>query len=197
MNPAEWSDALAALMQEHALWQSLLIFLAAAVAGTLLMLPAWIFPVAAGAAFGWAWGTTISLAASAVAAQAAFLITRHVLRGKVEKRAKKLDTFAAVDKAVKKEPFKVVALLRLSPVLPSGLKSYFLGLTCIRPLPYALASAVGVLPGTALKAWIGAAGREVVSGGGPMKWALLGVGVAATLGATYFVSRFARRRLGI
>lgn len=197
MNAAEWSDSLTLLLEQHALWQSLLIFLAAAVVGTMLMLPAWIFPVAAGAAFGWMWGTTVSVIASAVAAQAAFMLTRHVLRTKVERRARKIETFAAVDKAVRKEPFKVVALLRLSPVLPSGLKSYFLGLTCIRPLPYALASALGALPGTALKAWVGAAGREVLSGGGPMKWALLGAGVLATVGATLFVGRFARRRIGI
>ena len=104
MNPAEWSDALTAVLEGHAFWIALLIFLGAAVVGTLLMVPAWIFPIAAGAAFGWAWGTVISVAAGAVAAQCAYLLSRHALRGVVERRAKKLKAFKAVDKAMKKAP---------------------------------------------------------------------------------------------
>jgi uncharacterized membrane protein YdjX (TVP38/TMEM64 family) len=196
MNPAEWSDWLTQVLEQRALWQALLVFCAAYVVGTLFMLPAWIFPIAAGAAFGLFWGTAVSVVSAAIASQAAFLLTRYVVRGRVERAAKKSETFAAVDKAVKKEPFKVVALLRLSPVLPSGLKSYFLGLTCVRPMPYALASSLGMLPGVALKAWVGSAGRDVLADGGPTKWAVLGLGLAATIGLTWVISRMARRRLG-
>ena len=194
---AEWSDTLTAALEGHALLQALLIFLAAAIVGTLLMVPAWIFPVAAGAAFGWTWGTLAAIAAGAAAAQSAYLLSRHVCRGPIERRARKVETFAAVDKAMKKDPVKVVALLRLSPVLPSGLKSYLLGLTCVRAIPYAWATFLGTLPGTVLKAWVGAAGRDVLADGGPAKWAVLATGVVATVLATFFIGRYARRQLGL
>ena len=194
---AEWSDALTATLESRALWQALLIFLAAAVVGTLLMIPAWIFPVAAGAAFGWTWGTVISVVAGATAAQAAYALARYVLRGPVERRARKIKTFAAVDKAMRKDPLKVVALLRLSPVLPSGLKSYLLGLTCVRPMPYAVATLAGTLPGTALKAWVGAAGRDLLASGSAAKWGVLAAGVIATVLLTLVLGRYARRQLGL
>ena len=197
MSPADWSDTLTAALEGHAFWIALLTFLGATVVGTLLMVPAWIFPLAAGAAFGWTWGTLVSIVAGALAAQAAYLLSRHALRGLVERRAKRVKVFKAVDKAMHKAPLKVVTLLRLSPVLPSGAKSYLMGLTCVRPMPYALGSALGTLPGTALKAWVGSAGREVLEGGSPAKWAMLAAGVVATLGVTLLVGRLARRELGL
>lgn len=196
MSPAEWSDILENALTEHVLWEALLIFCAAYVVGALLMLPAWIFPLAAGAAFGTKWGIAASVVASGIANVCAFLITKHALPEKLEKKMRARDVFKAVDGAVKKEPFKVVALLRLSPVLPSGLKSYFLGLTCVRLLPYFVASAIGMLPGIALKAWVGDAGRDVLSAGGPMKWAVLAGGIVATVVLTWTIGKMARKRLG-
>ena len=196
MNPAEWSDMLQSALEGHVFWQSLLIFGAAYVVGTLLVLPAWIFPVAAGAAFGWRWGIAASVLSSTLASQVAFLVTRHVLPDRIERAMRKREVFKAVDGAVRKEPFKVVALLRLSPLLPSGLKSYFLGLTCVGPATYAAASALGMLPGLALKAWVGDAGRDVLAHGTPMHWVVLAVGLGATVAVTWSVGRLARRRLG-
>jgi uncharacterized membrane protein YdjX (TVP38/TMEM64 family) len=125
----------------------------------------------------------------------AFLLARHLLRGRVEALARRNETFVAVERAVKREPWVVVALLRLSPVLPSGLKSYFLGLTCVRPLTYALATALGMLPGIAIKVALGHFGRGALDPHSPWKWALLATGLAATAGFTFLVSRAARKRL--
>jgi len=197
MNPADWSDALTTALEGQAFWAGLLMFLGAIVVGTLLMVPAWIFPVAAGAAFGWGWGTVVSLVGGAIAAQAAYLLARHVLRDRVERRAKKIKAFKAVDKAMRKAPLKVVALMRLSPVLPSGLKSYLLGLTCVRARPYAIGTALGTLPGTALKAFIGDEGREALAGGSATHWAVFGAGLVATILVMLLIGRYARRELGI
>jgi uncharacterized membrane protein YdjX (TVP38/TMEM64 family) len=193
----DWTDSLERTLEDVGLVRGLLIFCAAYVVGTLLLVPAWIFPIAAGAAFGWGWGIVGAIASSTIAALAAFLIGRYVVRGHVERAAKRNETFAAVDKAVRKEPWKVVALLRLSPVLPSGLKSYFLGLTCVKTVEYTVASAAGMLPGLALKVWLGHAGRDAFGGGGPLKWALLALGIAAMVTMALVVSRAARKRLGL
>ena len=193
----DWTGVLEEALEEHNRMSALLIFCGAYVVGTLLLLPSWIFPVAAGAAFGPLWGLAASVASSTVAAMAAFLVARHVVPGQVERAARRNKTFAAVDKAVKQEPWKVVALLRLSPVLPSGAKSYFLGLTCVGPLAYAVASAVGMFPGLALKVYLGHLGRDALGTGGPLKWALLAGGLAATIAITVVVSRKVRQRLAL
>ena len=192
----DWTESFEISRQNHTAGVALAIFCAASVVGTLLMLPAWIFPVAAGAAFGFAWGLLAAVISSAVASLAAFLIGRFVLRQRFERAAKRDKAFKAVDAAVKRDPVTVVALLRMSPVLPSGLKSYFLGLTSIEPIRYVVASALGMLPGNALKVWVGQAGYDALKGGSPEKWAVLALGVAATIAVAFIVGRMARKRLG-
>ena len=192
----DWTDLLENSIEGTSLVRGLLIFGAAYVLGTLLLIPAWIFPVAAGAAFGWGWGLAASVVSSTLGALCAFFIGRYALRSRMETVAKKDEAFAAVDKAVRGDPWKVVALLRLSPVLPSGLKSYFLGVTCVGPVAYALGSVLGMLPGLAIKVWVGHAGRSAISSGGPLKWGLLALGLGATLAMALVVGRAARRRLG-
>ena len=192
----DWTAFLEHSLEEKNLWQALLIFCAAYVVGTLLLVPSWIFPIAAGAAFGPFWGLAAAVGSSSLAAYCAFLIARHLVRQRVERAARGNQTFAAVDKAVKREPWKVVALLRMSPVLPSGAKSYFLGITGVKPVAYVLASAAGMLPGIALKVYLGHLGRDALTGG-PLKWAVLAAGIAATAAVMVLVGRMVRKRLGL
>jgi len=56
--------------------------------------------------------------------------------------------FAAIDRAIGKDSFRVVLLLRLSPLLPLALSNYLYGLTSVDLVPYVLGSWVGMLPGT-------------------------------------------------
>jgi uncharacterized membrane protein YdjX (TVP38/TMEM64 family) len=192
-----WGDRLEDALEQRGLVAGLMLYTLAALVGTLLMVPAWIFPIAAGAAFGFGWGAIATLVAQAIAAQCAFLTTRHALRKRVERAARRRPSFVAMDKAVKREPWKMVALLRLAPGVPSGLKSYLLGLTCVGAADYATASAAGMLPGMLLKTYVGAAGRDALSSGGPMKWALLAAGIAATLGVALWAGRAARLAAGL
>jgi uncharacterized membrane protein YdjX (TVP38/TMEM64 family) len=193
----EWDEAFERSLHYHSVFVSVAIFGAAYVVGTLIMLPAWIFPVAAGAAFGFWWGLMAAVVSSVIAALAAFVIGRFILRERIERVARRDEMFKAVAKAVERDPVKVIALLRMSPVLPSGLKSYFLGLTAVETMQYLVASALGMLPGNVLKVWVGSAGRDALSDGEPMKWALLGLGAAATVGVAFIIGRIARKRLGL
>ena len=158
------------------------------------MVPAWVFPVAAGAAFGFAWGFAAAATAAMIGAIAAFLASRHLLRGRLEKYVRGHTTFKAFQKAVSNDGWKVVALLRLSPMFPSGMKSYFFGLTRIKLATYASATLVGMLPGLALKVFIGAAGRDALQRG-PLEWTVLVLGIAATVAFAVVVRRLTLRRL--
>ena len=165
------------------------------VVATLLLVPAWIFPLVAGAVFGMGWGLVAAMIAAVVAALAAFLLARYVLRALIERAARRNKLFKSVDGAVKKDGWKVVALLRMSPVLPSGFKSYFLGLTHVRLADYVSASAAGMLPGILLKVYVGAAGRGALTEGGALNWTIFAAGVAATVALTMIVGRMVRARL--
>lgn len=193
----DWTDLLAHSLEGRNLAAALALFVAVHVAGTMLLLPAWLFVVAGGVAFGFGWGLAASTAASTLSALAAFVLARHVLRERVERAARGNEAFRAAEKAVERAPFRVVALLRLTPVLPSSAKSYFLGLTAVRVVPYVAASALGMFPGNALKAYLGDAGRNVLTDGGPWAWAMLAAGLAAVAVMALGVGRIVRRHLGL
>jgi uncharacterized membrane protein YdjX (TVP38/TMEM64 family) len=93
-------------------------------------------------------------------------------------------------------------LLRLSPLIPFNLSNYFYGLTAVKFWPYVLASWIGMLPGTLLYVYLGTVGRAGLqaasgmdAGRTPLEFALLGVGLAATVGATVLVTKIARNAL--
>ncbi len=67
--------------------------------------------------------------------------------------------FAAIDRAIGKDSFRVVLLLRLSPLLPLALSNYLYGLTSVDLVPYVLGSWVGMLPGTLAYVTAGAGPR--------------------------------------
>ena len=174
---------------------AMLSFVTVAAVATLLLVPSWIFPLVAGAVFGFAWGLAAAALSTAAAALGAFLIARYLIRAHAERFARHHRAFKAVEAAVAKEPRKVVALLRMSPVLPSGLKSYFLGLTKVRLADYAVGSALGMLPGIALKVYVGAAGRGALADGGALNWSVFALGVGATVALTLVIGRRVKQKL--
>jgi uncharacterized membrane protein YdjX (TVP38/TMEM64 family) len=115
----------------------------------------------------------------------------------MERAAQRSRTFKAIDHAVVKEPRKVVALLRMTPVIPCGLKSYFLGLTRVRLDDYMLATLIGVAPDLIVKVYLGAAGRDALAQGSPLNWALFAAGIAALVALSVIVGRMVRAKLAL
>ncbi len=62
--------------------------------------------------------------------------------------ASKNPRWAAIDRAIGRDGFKFVTLLRLSPLLPLAASNYLYGLTSVELGPYVLGSWLGMLPGT-------------------------------------------------
>ena len=177
-------------------------FFAAYVAGTVLFLPGSVLTLGAGFVYGlWA-GVPLVSAASVAGASLAFALGRTAARPWVERRAREHPRFAAVDAAVARRGFRVVLLLRLSPVLPFNLLNYALSLTRVSFGDYLGASALGMLPGTVLYVYLGSLVvelGELASGGRPSGgWAaraLLLAGLVATAGLTVWLARVARAAL--
>lgn len=173
------------------------LFVVAYVVAGVVLIPEWIFTVAAGVLFGLAWGFAISWLCAMAAAILAFLIARMLLRDRVEKHVKKNKWLHAVNHALPREGWKVVALARLSPLVPFGLQNYFFGLTKVHLRDYAVATAIAIAPGTLVAAFLGATGRALLGGGGALKWSLFAAGIVASVALSVFLGRIAKRRLGL
>ncbi len=174
------------------------IFIGVYAIATVLFLPGWIFTVAAGLVYGVVGGTAVALTGAIIGSTLAFLCGRYLVRKRVEAATEGNRKFAAIDKAIGEQGWKIVGLLRLSPLVPFNLSNYFYGVTAVRFWPYVLASAVGMIPGTLLYAYLGGAGKAGLgseSGQSPLKWVFLGIGLVATIIVTIIVSRTAKRAL--
>src|SRR5437868_542706 len=175
------------------------VFIIAYAIATVLFLPGWIFTVSAGLIYGVFGGTLVALTGAVIGASLAFLVARYLLRRNIEEMTKKNPRFAAIDQAIGKNGWKIVGLLRLSPLIPFNLSNYFYGITSVTFGAYVLVSAVGMIPGTLLYAYLGAIGQAGVSGGATARsnwqYVLLGVGLIATIAVTIFVSRIAKKAL--
>ncbi|MEE2941080.1 MAG: VTT domain-containing protein [Planctomycetota bacterium] len=167
------------------------------VAAALAFVPGSAITLAAGALFGVGLGTAVVSVASTTAAAVAFPLARTLLRSRVERLAASSRGFAAIDDAVADGGWRVVGLLRLSPVVPFSALNYLLGLTRVAYLPAILVSWAAMLPGTLLYVYLGAVGADVAAGAskGWEEWTLLGVGLAATLTVTLVLTRAARARM--
>lgn len=178
-----------------------LAFIAGYVVATVAFIPGSLLTLAAGAIFGVPRGVAYVLAGATLGSIAAFLVSRYVARRAIERRVAGNARFAAIDQAIGAQGRRIVLLLRLSPVVPFTLLNYALGLTQVRLADYATAS-VGMLPGTLLYVYYGklAGDLAALAGGaapprGPEYYAVLGLGLAATIAVTTIVTRTARRAL--
>jgi uncharacterized membrane protein YdjX (TVP38/TMEM64 family) len=163
--------------------------------------PGSILTLAAGAVFGLWKGTVLAFVAATLGAAAAFLVSRHLARDFVHGRLVGDPRVAAIDRAIGEHGRKIVFLLRLSPVFPFNLLNYALGLTTVRFTDYLIAS-LGMLPGTFLYVYYGKLVGDVARLAGPNPvwgtpgyYALLGIGLGATIAVTTIVTRAARRTL--
>jgi len=179
-----------------------LVYGLAYVVATVLALPGTILTLGAGFAYGPFYGTLLVSPASVVGATLAFVLGRSLARGWIERRLSRYPRFAAVDRAVGVDGFKIVLLLRLSPVFPFNFLNYALGLTRVTLRDYVVASAIGMLPGTVMYVYLGSLvtnAAELASGrrpqAGPWGQVLFWGGLLATVLVTVLLTRLTRQAL--
>ncbi len=190
---AAWVDGLGA-------WGPV-VFIAGYAAAAVAFVPGSLLTLAAGAIFGLVSGVVYVFVAATIGASLAFLVSRYLARGMVERRLASNPKFAAIDHAVGLAGRRIVVLLRLSPLVPFNLLNYALGLTRVRFADYVVAS-VGMLPGTFLYVYYGKVAGDAVllaSGApmhrGPAYYIVLLLGLAATVAVTAIITRIARQAL--
>ncbi|MBV8088543.1 MAG: TVP38/TMEM64 family protein [Alphaproteobacteria bacterium] len=148
------------------------------------ILPASLLGAAAGAIYGFVPGFLLATSSTLAGAMLSFLVSRSLLRPVIERWAARRQRLCNLDGLVAREGWRLVCLLRVSPIMPFSATSYLLGLSAIRLRDYAagtLASLpalggyvfTGTLADTGLSSW--------ASGAGLVHWLLLAIGGLATL----------------
>ena len=167
----------------------------------IFLLPGSVLTLGAGLLFGLVGGVITVSIGSTIGACAAFWVGRTVARNWIAAKVAKNEKFAAIDQAVAHQGFKIVLLTRLSPVFPFNVLNYAFGLTKIPFWRYALGSWIGMIPGTVMYVYFGAAlGSFAELEAGNVDKGMAGrlffwFGLPATIVVTVFVTRIARNAL--
>lgn len=182
-------------------WAAALFFIAAYVVASVAFVPGALLTLLAGAVFGLTRGVPIVFAGAVLGSSAAFALGRTVARERVMRWLARDTRTAALAAGMADQGWKVVFLLRLSPVVPYNLLNYALGVTSVRYRDFLIGS-IGMLPGTVLYTYYGKVIGDVTmiaagaaSPRGPGYYTLLAVGLVATVAATVLITRAAKRRL--
>mmetsp|Transcript_58131 Transcript_58131/g.65062 ORF Transcript_58131/g.65062 Transcript_58131/m.65062 type:complete len:416 (+) Transcript_58131:203-1450(+) len=127
----------------------------------ILAIPAIPLTASAGYLFGPVQGTGIVLLSASIAAAISFTIGRTLLRDYVENLLKDYPKFAKLDRAIGREGFKLMLLLRLSPIFPFALSNYLYGASSINFTAFFGGTLLGFAPGTIAYVYTGYVGKAL------------------------------------
>jgi uncharacterized membrane protein YdjX (TVP38/TMEM64 family) len=152
-----------------------------------LAVPAVPLTLSAGYLFGLPTGVAVVLCSATIAASIAFLIGKTVLRSWVETTIVESNPqIAKIDRAIGKRGFKLLVLLRLSPIFPFALSNYVYGASSIDFPSYFWSTLIGIAPGTIAYVYTGMVGKEIMLSGGAenssQPWYVYAVGLTVLSG---------------
>lgn len=196
----EWLAVLVLRLEELGLWGQAL-FVGLYVVAALTMAPAFILTFAAGAVYGLWHGTILVSIGAVLGASAVHAVAAPLARSRVLQWLDRDPRVAAVRRAVASEGVWVMFLLRLSPIIPFAQLNYALALSGVRYVHFLMAT-LGMLPTIVLYVYYGkvvgdvaALAAGVAPPRGPEYYALLAIGLVATIVATTMVARAAKKAM--
>lgn len=183
-------------------WVGPFAFVLLYIVTTVAFIPGAALTLIAGFLYGPVYGLALASPASVLASTVAFLLARTALRDRIQHRIHERPFFRRMNVAAERSGFRLIMLLRLSPMFPFVVLNYSLGLTRVRLRQYVLASFLGMLPATALYAYIGSVAysvAELLSGkreATPAESILYWFGLVATVVVAVLLTRMGRHALG-
>jgi uncharacterized membrane protein YdjX (TVP38/TMEM64 family) len=149
----------------------------------ILAVPATPLTLSAGYLFGLTQGVAVVLAAGTVAACVGFFIGKTALRGAVEGLLAENPEWRKLDRAIGQQGFRLLVLVRLTPIFPFSLSNYIYGASAISFWPYFWGTLLGFTPGTIAYVYSGMVGQSLLSGEGQEPWYWYAAGGALLAGA--------------
>ena len=183
------------------------VFIAIFLVGTAVFLPESLIAIAAGAIFGIWMGLIWVVVAGTLTAIIIFVVGRHFLQSRIERILAQHPKIQAIDTAASSAGFKLMFLLRLSP-LNYSLLCWLLAVSKAKFLPY-LFACIGMFPGNFSTVYAGYAARHAANlahrvhehgghlppGDSLIHEITLFGGLAAAILASLFVSKIAMRAI--
>ena len=142
----------------------------------------------AGSLFGPVLGTVVALLGHTLGAIFAFLLARYVAGEYVERTLRpRYPRLSHYETRLEQKPFVTVFALRLIPLVPFNALNFILGLTRVPLRSYALATLLGMIPGTFAYVYLGGSLRML----SPLNIALALLGIIALIYiGNYYEKRF-------
>jgi len=148
------------------------------------ILPASLLGVGAGAIYGLVPGFLLAAVSTLAGALLSFFLSRSLFRATVERLAARRPRLRNLDARIARDGWKLVSLLRVSPIMPFSATSVLLSLSAVGLRDYAIGTLaslpalcgyvfIGTLTDTSLSAW--------ATGASTVRLVLLGAGGLATL----------------
>jgi uncharacterized membrane protein YdjX (TVP38/TMEM64 family) len=166
-----------------------------------VLLPGVLFPLAAGFLFGWPLGSVLSAAGKLAGALIAFQVARaakgRVAPEKARRALARYPVLQRIDQGLSDQGWRLVALIRMIPIIPFKLSNYLFGWTRFTFRDYLLGTLLGVVPYSVVNAYLGslasslgaAPGDRGVSG---PSWLWGAIGLVATVAALLVTRRALR-----
>jgi len=126
-----------------------------------LCLPGTPFNLAAGFLFGISIGSIVNIVGCDLGACISFFIGRGLGREWAQQKILTNQKYELIDKAVERNAFLIIFLIRLSPVLPFGICNYLFGITTVSFPLYWLATTAGLIPCTVAYTYLGSLMRDL------------------------------------
>jgi uncharacterized membrane protein YdjX (TVP38/TMEM64 family) len=159
------------------------------IASGLILLPRILLCVLAGAAYGLV-AIPVAAPATALGALIAFLVARYLAADFVQRLIARRRLLQGISRAVDREGWKIIALMRLGAPVPGAFSNYLFGLTRIGWWPYTWATFLFCIPQVVLFVSIGAAGRAaVLQDSSIVGQTMIALGVVTCAAIIYLVAR--------
>eukprot|EP00930_Biecheleria_cincta_P076801 TRINITY_DN64017_c0_g1_i1.p1 TRINITY_DN64017_c0_g1~~TRINITY_DN64017_c0_g1_i1.p1 ORF type:complete len:325 (+),score=38.38 TRINITY_DN64017_c0_g1_i1:48-1022(+) len=163
-------------------------FVAMAALGDSLTFPVTPMMVTSGYIFGLPLGALAMLMAMSCSATLHFFLARTVLRPQVEQLLDGNSKLRSVNKAVEREGFKIMFLMRLEPMLPSSLTNLAFGLSSASYSDFILATFAGYAPYTLALVSSATLFKDVLGDASDRPWYLYAAGVLMYVGLLWLIA---------
>ncbi|MCM3719664.1 TVP38/TMEM64 family protein [Fictibacillus phosphorivorans] len=144
----------------------------------LVLFPSSIFAITSGLSFGFYWGCLYTYLGSLGGGLITYYAVNRFGQFKKYKQWKN-ERYNKIRSNIEREGFRYVLLLRLLPILNFDLVSYLTAITKVKFKDYAIATAIGIIPGTIAYTYLGtsmtAQSKEVIWIGTTLLFVIVGL----------------------
>jgi len=176
-----------------------LLLFGGALACGLALLPTHVLSLLCGWAFGLPLGLAVALLSATLGSPLGYVFGKRLagpgVMQVVEANLKGAAVCEAITRSSPVRAFVLVALLRLSPVVPYGSTNVLAAVFAVPVLPFVLGTLIGLAPRAAAVVLLGAGLERLDSEASVSPW-VWAIGIAATLAALVVMSWAAKRALG-